>query len=91
MFSLCASVAVGFLIGGIYITNIGLYFLDVVDQFVSNVGMLFVGFMEAFSAGWIYRLEEYKEISGERAVYLLTVSLHENPPSTLTLPASFDY
>lgn len=66
--------AVGFFIGGIYLTNLGLFFLDTVDNYVSNVGMLFVGFMESFSAGWIYRLEEYVEISGQRAVYALTAA-----------------
>ena len=34
-----SSVVFGFLIGCVYITNLGLYFLDIVDAYVSNVGM----------------------------------------------------
>lgn len=61
----------GFFVGLLYITNIGLYFLDVVDTYVSGIGMLFIGFMETFSSGWIYRIEEHEQLVGHRAVYAL--------------------
>lgn len=60
----------GFLIGCLYITNLGLDFLDVVDQYV-NSGMILVGFMESFSSSWIYRIAEHTKICGDRAVYTL--------------------
>lgn len=64
-----AVVSVGFFIGLLYTTNIGFYFLDIVDQYVSGIGMLFIGFMETFSSGWIYRIDEHVELVGWRAVY----------------------
>lgn len=48
---------VGFLLSLLYATDAGLNFLDVVDWYVNFV-MLFVGFLECFTVGWIYGIEE---------------------------------
>jgi solute carrier family 6 GABA transporter-like protein 1 len=48
---------VGWLFSLIYCTDAGLNFLDVVDFYINFV-LLFVGFLEAFAAGWIFGWEE---------------------------------
>eukprot|EP00586_Coscinodiscus_wailesii_P000231 CAMPEP_0172481156 /NCGR_PEP_ID=MMETSP1066-20121228/6801_1 /TAXON_ID=671091 /ORGANISM="Coscinodiscus wailesii, Strain CCMP2513" /LENGTH=631 /DNA_ID=CAMNT_0013243169 /DNA_START=161 /DNA_END=2056 /DNA_ORIENTATION=- len=49
-----------FIFGLLYVTDAGFNFLDVVDFYINFI-MLFVGFLEAFGAGWIYGVE--KQIS----------------------------
>lgn len=49
---------VGYLISLEYATDTGLYSLDAVDFYI-NVSMLFVGFMETFSAGWLWDYESH--------------------------------
>jgi len=58
---------VGFLFSIIYCTDAGLSFLDVVDWYINFV-MLFVGFLEAFAAGWIFGIEEQIKACGMKAV-----------------------
>lgn len=45
----------GFLGGLIFATGAGLYWLDIVDHFVSHFGLLAAGFLEAVIIGWVYR------------------------------------
>jgi neurotransmitter:Na+ symporter, NSS family len=44
----------GFLAGIIYTTNGGLFFLDIVDHFVTNVSLLVIGILECMAVGWIF-------------------------------------
>jgi solute carrier family 6 GABA transporter-like protein 1 len=44
---------IAFLLSIIYATDAGLHFLDAVDFYINFV-LLFVGFLETFSAGWVY-------------------------------------
>lgn len=57
---------VGYLISLEYATDTGLYALDSVDYYIT-VSMLFVGFMETFSAGWMYDYENHVARIGEKA------------------------
>eukprot|EP00567_Pseudictyota_dubia_P005603 CAMPEP_0197441774 /NCGR_PEP_ID=MMETSP1175-20131217/7956_1 /TAXON_ID=1003142 /ORGANISM="Triceratium dubium, Strain CCMP147" /LENGTH=648 /DNA_ID=CAMNT_0042972105 /DNA_START=177 /DNA_END=2123 /DNA_ORIENTATION=+ len=57
----------GFLIGILYCTDAGFLFLDVVDFYVNFI-MILVGFFEAFSAGWIYGLEDQLRSLGWKPV-----------------------
>jgi len=54
--------AVSFAFGVLYITNAGLYFLDIVDHFVMNFGLVIAGLIEAIAVGWVFgakRMREY--------------------------------
>ncbi|MBD3361464.1 sodium-dependent transporter [Candidatus Woesearchaeota archaeon] len=53
---------VGFLTGIIFTTRAGMYFLDLVDHFVTNYGLVLVGVAECVVIGWFYgapRLRRY--------------------------------
>jgi neurotransmitter:Na+ symporter, NSS family len=45
---------VAFLGGIIFTTGAGLYFLDIVDHFVTNYALVYVGIFEAIAIGWVY-------------------------------------
>eukprot|EP01083_Nonionella_stella_P087468 243381_1 len=49
----------GFLIGTLYVSDLGVHFLDVVDAYVNNILMMFIGFMESYAAGWLYNLDDH--------------------------------
>jgi len=44
----------GFLAGIIYTTNGGLFILDVVDHFVTNINLIVIGILECIAVGWIF-------------------------------------
>lgn len=50
----------GFISGIIYTTRAGLYFLDIVDHFVTNYNLVLVGICQAILAGWIYGAEKLR-------------------------------
>ncbi|MBT3406567.1 sodium-dependent transporter [Candidatus Woesearchaeota archaeon] len=51
---------VSFLLGIIFTTNAGLYFLDVVDHFITNFGLVLAGIFECLAIGWIYGAERLR-------------------------------
>jgi len=51
---------VAFLIGIIFTTHAGLYFLDVVDHFLMNFGAILVGIFECVAIGWIFGAEKLR-------------------------------
>lgn len=53
-FTVCS---VCFVLGIIFVTNAGLYFLDVVDHFITNYGLVSVGIFEAVAIGWFFGAE----------------------------------
>ncbi|MFC1884117.1 sodium-dependent transporter [Thermodesulfobacteriota bacterium] len=48
---------IGFLIGFLYATKAGLYWLDVVDHWM-NWGLVIVGLLEAILIGWFFNIKE---------------------------------
>lgn len=50
----------GFLIGLVYITNGGLYWLDIVDKFVNSYGLIVVGLVECIALGWVIGPEKIR-------------------------------
>jgi len=50
----------GFLAGIIYTTNAGLYILDVVDHFVTNISLIVIGILECIAVGWIFGAEKMR-------------------------------
>jgi solute carrier family 6 GABA transporter-like protein 1 len=59
---------VGWLLSLMYATDAGLNFLDVIDFYINFV-MLFVGFGETFSAGWVYGHKKMIDNCGAPAVF----------------------
>jgi len=49
-----------FLAGLIFTTRAGLYFLDLVDHYITSYGLVMVGLMQAIVAGWFYKTRELK-------------------------------
>ena len=46
--------------GVIYTTRAGLYFLDIVDHFVTSYNLLFVGICQSMLVGWVYKAEKMR-------------------------------
>jgi NSS family neurotransmitter:Na+ symporter len=44
----------------VFTTNAGLLWLDIVDHFLNQYGLITVGIMEAFVIGWLYRTDKLK-------------------------------
>jgi len=53
--------AFGFLAGVVYTTNGGLYILDIVDHFVTNVNLVVIGILECIAVGWIFGAEKMRK------------------------------
>ncbi|MBW2999945.1 sodium-dependent transporter [Candidatus Woesearchaeota archaeon] len=52
---------VGFLFGIIYTTGAGLYFLDIVDHFVTNYSLVIIGILECVAVGWFYGADKLRD------------------------------
>lgn len=51
---------VAFLAGIVYTSKAGIYFLDIVDHFVTSYNLLLTGLFQAILAGWIYGAERLR-------------------------------
>ena len=56
----------GFLGSLLFASHSGLYWLDIVDHFLNQYGLLTVGFLEAFIIGWLYRTRQLKDHIAEK-------------------------
>jgi len=50
----------GFMSGILFTTFAGLYYLDIVDHFITHYGLVFIGLLEAIAVGWIYGAEKLR-------------------------------
>ena len=53
--------APAFLIGLVYVTKGGLYWLDIVDKFVNNYGLIAVGLVECIIVGWVVGTDKIRQ------------------------------
>lgn len=51
---------VGFMGSLLFTTNVGLFWLDIVDHFLNQYGLIVVGIIEALIVGWLYRTDLLK-------------------------------
>lgn len=51
----------GFAISILYTTHAGLGYLDIVDRFINNYGIVLAGLVEIIILGWIFKLSVYRE------------------------------
>ncbi|MTI47452.1 sodium-dependent transporter [Sporosalibacterium faouarense] len=54
-------ILVGFVISLIYATKGGLHWLDIVDRYVNNYGIIGVALFETIAIGWIYKSRKLRE------------------------------
>ena len=52
--------SVAFILGIIFTTRAGLYFLDVVDHFITNFGLVLAGIFQCIAIGWIYGADKLR-------------------------------
>lgn len=52
--------AIGFVGSLMFATNVGLFWLDIVDHFLNHYGLIVVGIVEALVVGWLYRTDLLK-------------------------------
>ncbi len=50
-----------FFMGLLFTTNAGLYFLDLIDHFVTSYGLVFVGLIQAVAVGWFFDIRRHRE------------------------------
>jgi NSS family neurotransmitter:Na+ symporter len=55
----------GLLVGLIFTTGAGLYWLDIVDHWMNNYGLVVVGFLECIAIGWFYGTKKLREYINE--------------------------
>ena len=51
----------GFLGGIVFTTGGGLFWLDIVDHFISHYGLVLVGILECVLVGWFFRIEKIRK------------------------------
>ncbi|HEX9756835.1 MAG TPA: sodium-dependent transporter [Nitrospiria bacterium] len=52
---------VGFLGGLIFTSQGGLFWLDIVDHYITHFGLVVVGLLEAFLVGWLFQIETLRK------------------------------
>jgi NSS family neurotransmitter:Na+ symporter len=52
---------IGFLISLVFITGSGLHWLDIMDHFIANFGLVMIGLIECIILGWMYKLYKLRE------------------------------
>ena len=52
---------IGFCISIVFATGSGLHWLDIVDHFIANFGLVVVGLAECLILGWFYRLSTLRD------------------------------
>ncbi|MFQ5580769.1 MAG: sodium-dependent transporter [Nitrospiria bacterium] len=53
--------SVCFLLGILFTTRAGLYWLDVIDHFITSFGLVLVGIFECLVIGWVYGADQLRE------------------------------
>jgi NSS family neurotransmitter:Na+ symporter len=62
---------IAFLIGIIYTTRAGLYWLDIVDNFMNNYGLLVVGILQCIAIGYFYNHREMREYANSKSDFTI--------------------
>jgi NSS family neurotransmitter:Na+ symporter len=62
---------VGYLISVLYATGAGLYFLDIIDNFVNSYGIVVVGLVEAVAIGWFFGPEKIRNHTNSMSYFTI--------------------
>jgi NSS family neurotransmitter:Na+ symporter len=60
---------VGYAISIVYSTGAGLYFLDIIDNFINSYGIVTVGLLEAVTIGWLFGASKIREHTNPISYY----------------------
>jgi len=52
---------IGLLISLVFTAGSGLYWLDIVDHFIANFGLVMIGLVECLILGWMYSIYKFRE------------------------------
>ena len=63
------TIGIGYLVGILYSTGAGLYFLDIIDHFINSYGIVSVGLAEAVLIGWVYGAHKIREHANPMSLY----------------------
>ncbi len=55
----------GFLMGLVFTTGAGLFWLDIVDRWMNDFGLVVIGFLECIAIGWFYGTDKLKRYINE--------------------------
>ena len=56
---------IGFFISLLFATGSGLHWLDIVDHFIANFGLVMIGLVECLILGWMYQLSKLRKHANE--------------------------
>ncbi len=56
---------IGFFISLVFASGSGLHWLDIVDHFIANFGLVMIGLVECLILGWMYTLSKLREHANE--------------------------
>ena len=56
-----------FIVGSLYTTKAGLYYLDITDHFLVNYGIIIMGFLLSVIVGWVWKGDELKNFINEHS------------------------
>ncbi|RME56613.1 sodium-dependent transporter [Candidatus Parcubacteria bacterium] len=56
-----------------FVTKAGLYFLDIVDHFVVNYGIVVMGILEAFVVGWLWKEKRFHQYVNEHSKWKIGI------------------
>jgi neurotransmitter:Na+ symporter, NSS family len=60
---------VSFFLGIIFVTDAGLFFLDIIDHFITNYGLVIVGIFESIAIGWIYGADKLRKFMNSTSTH----------------------
>jgi NSS family neurotransmitter:Na+ symporter len=61
----------GFLSSLIFATGAGVHWLDIVDHFIANFGLVMIGLVECIVLGWMYKLYKLREHANKTSEIIL--------------------
>lgn len=64
MFGVCIA---SFVFGLLFVTKAGLYWLDIIDHFINEFNLLFIGIFETIAIGWIFGAAKLRAYINETA------------------------
>ncbi len=56
---------IGFFISLLFATGSGLHWLDIVDHFIANFGLVMIGLVECLILGWMYKISKLRKHANE--------------------------
>lgn len=55
----------GFIGGLVFTTSAGIFYLDIVDHFITNYGLVLMGLFQTIAIGWVYGPEKLRQFANE--------------------------